>query len=170
MPADQDLIRIFEYALNQEQTGKGFFQAALTRMGWGAAVNAFKQVIEEEEHHILFINNILRGLKQGGPEQIQIEKGIDLPRTDFFDERSKREFSPQVLLESMVPDITVFSMAWLIEKDLSEFYGRMADTVTDQKSKEALKMLSDWEKSHELYFKQFRDKLTDEYSKMPWGG
>jgi len=169
MPADQDLIRIFEYALNQEQTGKGFFQAALTRMGWGAAVNAFKQVIEEEEHHILFINNILRGLKQGGPEQIQIEKGIDLPRTDFFDERSKREFSPQVLLESMVPDITVFSMAWLIEKDLSEFYEKMAGR-TEGKAREALSMLAEWERGHERFFREYREKLTKLYDTMPWGG
>ena len=62
MPADQNLIKIFEYALNQEETGKSFFQASLARMGWGAAVSAFKRVIEEEARHILFINNILRAV------------------------------------------------------------------------------------------------------------
>ena len=66
MPADQNLIKIFEYALNQEETGKSFFQTSLARMGYGAAVSAFKRVIEEEEHHIFFINNVLRELKQGG--------------------------------------------------------------------------------------------------------
>ncbi|NJD55578.1 MAG: hypothetical protein FIA94_04135 [Nitrospirae bacterium] len=169
MPADQNLIRIFEYALNQEQTGKGFFQASLSRMGWGAAVSAFKRVIEEEEHHILFINNILRGLKQGGPDQIQIEKGIALPRTDFFDERSRHEFSQQVLLESMVPDVTVFSMAWLIEKDLSEFYEKMAGQ-TEGRVKEALSMLAGWERGHERFFREYREKLTKLYDTMPWGG
>lgn len=169
MPADQNLIRIFEYALSQEQTGKSFFQASLARMGWGAAVSAFKRVIEEEEHHILFINNILSDLKQGGPDQIQIEKNFALPRTDFFDELSRREFSPQVFLESMVPDVTVFSMAWLIEKDLSEFYEKMAGQ-TEGKAREALSMLAGWERGHERFFREFREKLTGLYDTMPWGG
>ena len=169
MPADQNLIKIFEYALSQEETGKSFFQASLARMGWGAAVTAFKRVLEEEEKHILFINNILRGLKQGGPEQIKLEKDIALPQTNFFDERSRREFSQQVLLESMVPDVTVFSMAWLIEKDLSEFYEKMAGQ-TAGKAQEALSMLAGWERGHERFFREYREKLTKIYDTMPWGG
>ena len=169
MPADQNLIKIFEYALSQEETGKSFFQASLARMGWGAAVTAFKRVLEEEEKHILFINNILRGLKQGGPEQIKLEKDIALPQTNFFDERSRREFSQQVLLESMVPDVTVFSMAWLIEKDLSEFYEKMAGQ-TAGKAQEALSMLAGWERGHERFFREFREQLTKVYDTMPWGG
>lgn len=169
MQVDQNLIRIFEYALNQEETGKSFFQASLERMGYGAAASAFKRVIEEEEHHILFINNVLSGLKQGGPDQIQFEKEIALPRINFFDERSKAEFSQQVLLESMVPDVTVFSMAWLIEKDLSEFYEKMAGR-TEGRAKEALSMLAGWERAHERFFREYREKLTKIYDTMPWGG
>ena len=30
--------------------------------------------------------------------------------------------------------------------------------------------LSRWEKSHEKFFKEYRDKLAEVYSKMPWGG
>jgi rubrerythrin len=169
MPAEQHLIKIFEYALNQEETGKSFFQASLARMGWGAAVTAFKRVIEEEEHHILFINNILRGLKQGGLEQVRLEKDIATPQINFFDERSKKEFSQQVYLESMVPDVTVFSMAWLIEKDLSEFYEKMAGQ-TEGKAQEALSMLAGWERGHERFFREYREKLTKIYDTMPWGG
>lgn len=169
MSAEQKLIRIFEYALNQEETGKSFFQSALSRMGWGAAVSAFKRVIEEEDKHILFINNILRGLRQGGPEQIALEKEIVLPETNFFGDRAKAEFSQQVLLESMVPDLTVFSMAWLIEKDLSEFYEKMAGQ-TEGRAKEALSMLAGWERGHERFFREFREQLTNVYENMPWGG
>jgi len=169
LPVDQNLISIFEYALNQEETGKRFFQASLERMGYGAAVSAFKRVIEEEEHHILFINNVLSGLKQGGPDQIQFETEIALPRINFFDERSTAEFSQQVLLESMVPDVTVFSMACLIEKDLSEFYEKMAGR-TKGRAKEALSMLAGWERAHERFFREYREKLTKIYDTMPWGG
>ena len=69
----------------------------------------------------------------------------------------------------MIPDVTVFNTAWLIEKDLSEFYAKMAQN-TEGKAKEAFIMLSDWEKAHEKFFKEYRDKLSETYSTMPWGG
>jgi len=53
--SNTNLIRVFEYALNQEETGKSFFENSLERMGIGAAVSAFKRLIEEEEKHIEFI-------------------------------------------------------------------------------------------------------------------
>ena len=69
----------------------------------------------------------------------------------------------------MVPEVTIFNTAWLIEKDLSEFYGKMADQ-TRGKTKEALEMLSNWEKGHERLFREYRDKFDEMYSKIPWGG
>jgi rubrerythrin len=167
--ADRDLIRIFEYALNQEETGKSFFQTSLERMGWGAALSAFRRLIDEEQKHIAFIKDILKGLKQGGLEQLQIGKEYDLPQTDFFDERARSEFLQERLYESMVPDITVFSLAWLIERDLSEFYERMA-SQTEGKAREAFALLAGWERGHERFFREYREKLTEIYSKMPWGG
>ena len=55
MSRNQNLIKVFEYALNQEQTGRSFFEISLKRMGVGEAVSAFKRIIEEEEQHIAFI-------------------------------------------------------------------------------------------------------------------
>lgn len=169
MESNENLIRIFEYALNQEETGKSFFQTSLKRMAIGAAVGAFTQLIQEEERHIAFIKEILEGLRRGGPDQLELPKGHDLEPTNYFDERVKSEFLQQRLYESMVPDVTVFSMAWLIEKDLSEFYERMAQQ-TEGKPREALLMLANWEKGHERFFREYRDKLTEIYSKMPWAG
>ncbi len=169
MESNRNLIRIFEYALNQEETGKSFFQTSLQRMGIGDAVSAFTRLIQEEEHHILFIKEILNGLKRGRLDQLQIEMEYDLEPTNYFDERVRSEFLEKRLYESMVPDITVFSVAWLIEKDLSEFYERMA-TQAEGKAREALLMLASWEKGHERFFREYRDKLTEIYSKMPWAG
>jgi len=168
-PMDHNLIKIFEYALNQEETGKSFFETSLQRMGSGAALSAFSRLIKEEEHHILFIRNILEGLKRGSQDQLQIEKDIDLRPEDFFDARAKSEFLQQLLYESMIPDITVFNIAWLIEKDLSEFYEKMANQAAG-KAKEALLMLAEWEKGHERFFREYREKLNEVYSKMTWGG
>ncbi len=169
MTQDIKLIKIFEYALNQEKTGKIFFETSLKRMGVGAALSAFKRLIQEEEKHIAFINRILRDLKEGIEFEITEDDDAGMEDTDFFDARAKSEFLEQCLEGSMVPDVTVFNMAWLIEKDLSEFYERMADQ-TKGDARKALLRLSRWEKSHEKFFRDFRDKLSDVYAKMPWGG
>ena len=169
MSIDKGLIRIFEYALQQEETGKSFFQNSLQRMGWGAAVSAFKHLIKEEEHHIRFIEGILSNLKEGRSFGLPHERDVSLEPTNYFDERAKSEFLQQCLESSMVPEVTIFNTAWLIEKDLSEFYQKMANQAQG-KAKEALEMLSNWEKQHEKFFREYRDKFHDIYSKMPWGG
>ena len=69
----------------------------------------------------------------------------------------------------MVPDVTVFNTAWLIEKDLSEFYANAA-SKTEGSEGEAFAMLARWEKAHERFFREYRDKLSDMYASMPWGG
>ena len=168
MTQNDKLIKIFEYALNQEETGKSFFQASVKRMGIGAAVTAFRRLIEEEKKHIEFINRILKDLKGGG-KLGSINKDSDLETVDFFDARAKSEFLQQCIEGSMVPDVTVFNTAWLIEKDLSEFYENMANQ-TEGEAKEALMMLSHWEKGHEKFFRNYRDKLSEVYANMPWGG
>ena len=142
MPNNENLIEIFEYALNQEETGKAFFEHSLQRMGMGAAISAFRRLIEEEQRHIVFINQILKDLKEGeeiNPSEI---KEVVLEPTDYFDARAKSEFLQQCIEGSMVPDVTVFNTAWLIERDLSEFYANMARN-TEGKAKEAFTMLSE---------------------------
>ena len=169
MVSNEKLIKIFEYALNQEETGMSFFKVSLQRMGVGAAVTAFKRLIEEEAKHIKFINRILKDLREKSEIEPDSIKDVALEPTNYFDERAKSEFLKQCIDGSMIPDVTVFNTAWLIEKDISEFYKKMADQ-TEGKAKKALLMLSDWEKDHEKFFKEYRDKLSEIYSKMPWGG
>ena len=169
MTANRDLIKLFEYALNQEKTGKSFFQQSIERMGMGAAVSAFKRLIEEEEKHIEFISCILKNLKEGSGIELSTIKTGDLEPTNYFDDRAKSEFLHQCIEGSMVPDVTVFNTAWLIEKDLNEFYEKMA-SQTEGSARDAFLMLAKWEKGHERFFREYRDKLSDVYAEMPWGG
>jgi len=169
MATNQNLIKIFEYALYQEETGKSFFQASLNRMGWGAALSAFNQLIKEEEQHIVFIKKILDGLKKGESDEVQIVKDYAMGKTNYFDDRAKSEFLQQQFYETMVPDVTVFNVAWLIEKDLTEFYDKMA-CQTDGAARDALRMLSDWERGHERFFREFRDKANEAYKYPCLGG
>ena len=169
MVTKDNLIKVYEYALNQEQTGMSFFQTSLERMGIGAAVNAFKQLIKEEEKHILFITRIIDNLKRGADLDLAEVQEFVLEPTDYFNERAKSEFLEQCLIGSMVPDVTVFNTAWLIEKDLSEFYANAA-RKTEGPESEAFGMLARWEKAHEKFFKEYRDKTSAIYASMPWGG
>jgi len=166
---NQKVIRIFEYALNQEQTGLSFFQGSLERLGNGAAISAFKRLIDEEGKHVEFISRMLRDLREDREIDLQQVPAVEIEETNYFDERARSEFLEQCVEGSMVPDVTVFNTAWLIEKDLSEFYGRMAEK-TDGKPAQALRMLAAWEKEHERFFREFRDKLSAVYAEMPWGG
>jgi len=169
MAKNSDLISIFEFALNQEYTGKSFFEASIGRMGYGAAVSAFQRLIEEENKHIDFISRILTNLyneqEMDIPEAFTLESEVE----NYFDNRARSEFLQKGITESMVPDVTVFNTAWLIEKDLSDFYGKMAGR-TEGEAKKSLEMLADWESAHERFFREYRDALTEAYSKMPWGG
>lgn len=168
--SDKDnLIKVYQYALNQEQTGMEFFKTSLERLKVGAAITAFKKLIEEEERHIEFISGIIDVLKVKGDIDTAAVKEVVLEPTNYFDSRAKSEFLDTCVMEAMIPDVTVFNMAWLIEKDLSEFYAGAA-RQTDGRAKEAFSMLSHWEKGHEKFFKEFRDRLTETYSQMPWGG
>ena len=169
MAGNERLIKIFEHALQQEFTGRDFFKSSLQRMGWGSAVSAFRRLIEEEEKHIELIEKILADLKKGAPVDIPSPNGTEERGIDPFEERAKKEFFARCLEGSMVPEVTIFNTAWLIEKDLSEFYQQMA-SQTEGKAKEVLMRLSRWEQAHERLFREFRDQFAEMYSKIPWGG
>lgn len=169
MSVQENLIKVFEYALNQEKTGMSFFESSIDRMGIGEAKSAFRTLIGEEEKHIRFISGVLDKLKGGGEIDGEQVKAVTIEPTNYFDQRSKAEFIEQCIQGSMIPDVTVFNVAWLIEKDLSEFYKNAAGQTEGEASK-AFRMLSEWEETHERFFKQFRDRLTATYSNMPWGG
>jgi rubrerythrin len=164
------LVPIFEYALNQEKTGMAFFQASTTRLGDSAAVSAFKKLVEEEQSHIKFISGILTDLRAGGTVTPASLAPFLSSTGNFFEERARTELLERSLESSMVPDMTVFNTAWLIERDISEFYASMAGKASPGESKKAFEMLAAWEKTHERLFRDFRDRLFAEYQAMPWGG
>jgi rubrerythrin len=169
MSVNEKVVKIFEYALNQEKTGMSFFQHSLQRLAVGAAVTAFETLIREEQKHIDFITGIINDLKADREIELSTMKDVIIEPTNYFDDRARSEFLEKCVEGSMVPDVTVFNMAWLIEKDLSEYYAKMAEQ-TQGKAKQALTMLSNWEKEHERFFREYRDKLSDVYANMPWGG
>ena len=163
-----EIRKIYEYALGREHEGRNFFASNAERFSHAAAQGAFKAMAAEEEKHIQFIQSLIDGLDAEG--RTGLETGATLEAEGFFSERAETEMLDQTVVESMVPDLSVLRMAYLIERDFAEFYEMAAGQVEDPAARQALGMLARWERGHEELFKKMHDKAFEQYAGMPWGG
>lgn len=161
-----NLRKIYTYALQREHEGKRFFEQSAERMTHAAVVGAFQRLAREEEKHITFIEGLLEAL---GSDVTSETADVDLEEEAFFSERAASEMLDQTVAESMVPDLSVLRMAYLIERDFVEFYEATAERAEGE-AQEALKKLATWERGHARFFKQLHDTAFEEYAEMPWGG
>jgi rubrerythrin len=166
MKESSQVRRVFEYALAREQQGIAFFQENAGRLNHPAAQGVFKQLVEEERKHAQFIQGLLDQLADTG--KVTLSDALS-EEVDLFSNRADLEQLDQTVYESMVPDVTVLRMAYLIERDFAEFYTRAAEKATGE-VKSALERLAAWEEGHERLFKHLHDTLFDAYMEMPWGG
>jgi rubrerythrin len=162
-----DIRKIYQYALQREHEGKRFFEQNAERLQHAAAAGAFRRLAGEEQKHIDFIEGLLGALDEGQSPVAAIDAVMD--KEEFFSERAASEMLDQTVTESMVPDLPVLRMAYLIERDFAEFYESAAGKATGE-AKEALDMLARWERGHETFFKRLHDTAFEEYAQMPWGG
>jgi rubrerythrin len=158
-----DIRKVLEYALQREYEGKRFFEQNASRLQNAAAVGAFKAIAAEEQRHIEFIQAQLDALAGG------TTPAPELPSAGFFADRADSESIADTVAESMVADLPVLRMAYLIERDFAEFYTQAASKA-EGTAKLTLNMLANWETGHERLFKHMHDKAFENYSGMPWGG
>ena len=162
-----DVRRIYQYALQREHEGRDFFQRNAERMSHAAATEIFNRLADEESKHIRFIESLLAAFASGAEPDASV--ATQLAEGSRFIARAKSEMLEQTVTESMVPDISVLRVAYLIERDFKEFYESAASKAEGDAGK-ALTMLARWEYGHELLFRDLHDKLFEEYAHMPWGG
>jgi len=165
-----NIRKVFEYALQREHEGKAFFENNAERLSNAAATGAFKAIAKEEQRHIEFIQAQLDALdaKEAGKETAK-QAAPKLDETEFFADRADKEMIEQTINEAMVSDLPVLRMAYLIERDFSEFY-HLAASKTEGDAKIVLDMLARWEAGHERLFKRMHDEAFEKYAEMPWGG
>jgi rubrerythrin len=163
-----DVRKVYDYALQREHEGKDFFARNSARFGHAAVVGAFQKMAAEEQKHIDFIQALIDGLDAGSADAMA--QGMQLDAEGFFSQRADAEMLDQTVIESMVPDLSVLRMAYLIERDFAEFYEMAAGRVEGNSARKALEMLARWERGHEELFKKMHDKAFEEYAGMPWGG
>jgi rubrerythrin len=157
--------RIFEYALQREREGHRFFSEKAAAAGHAAVASIFTRLAEEEKTHIAFIEGILARLDQASGSAAPVQDSDQ----SFFSARAASELIEQTTAEAMVPDLPVLRMAWLIERDLADFYRKTAAQVEGE-ARDSLEMLARWEEGHESLFRTLHDRVFAEYAGMPWGG
>lgn len=159
-----NLQKIYEYALQREQEGYQFFKTNADKATHAAAAEVFRKLADEELMHIKYIKNLIESLgDESGASDALLEED------SWFEDRAKKEFLDQTLIESMIPDVSVLRTAYLIEHDLFSFY-EMAAAKSEGRARIAFKQLAKWEHGHEAFFKELHDKVFEEYTQMPWGG
>jgi rubrerythrin len=163
-----DVLKIYEYALSREHEGMNFFSQNARLFSHAAASGVFEALADEEKRHIDFIQSLIDALGLEGATGL--DKGAELEAEGFFSARADSEMLDQTVIESMVPDLSVLRMAYLIERDFAEFYEMAAGRVEDESARKSLQMLARWERGHEKLFKTMHDKAFEEYAGMPWGG
>jgi rubrerythrin len=161
-----NIRRVYEYALQREHEGKNFFESNAQRMSHAAASGIFQQLADEEQKHIEFIESLLRSLEDG---ESGAQASVVLEQEDLFSHRAESEMLDQTVIESMIPDVAILRMAYLIERDFAEFYERSSEQAEGE-AKKALAALARWERGHERLFKDLHDRVFEEYAGMPWGG
>ena len=163
-----DVLKIYNYALQREHEGRDFFRQHAGRFSHAAVSDAFNKLAEEEEKHIHFIQSLIDALD--ADPRSALAAGSQLETAGFFSQRAASEMLDQTVIESMVPDLSVLRMAYLIERDFAEYYEQAAQRVKDEAAKKSLSMLAQWERGHEKLFKEMHDRAFEAYAGMPWGG
>lgn len=163
-----DIRKIYEYALQREYEGKRFFEENAGRLSHAAATGTFKQLAAEEQKHIDFIQSMLDAIDKGNTPNL--EMGEAMQKAGFFSQRAESEMMEQTVSEAMVPDLPILRMAYLIERDFSEFYEMAAQKIPAGPEHDTLVMLANWERTHERLFKHLHDQAFEQYAQMPWGG
>ena len=161
-----NVTKIYEYALQREHEGKSFFETNAGRMSHAAAADIFRRLAAEEQRHIDFIQSMLARLEKGEPTA---DVAPELEPGGRFAQRAEAEMLDQTVIESMVPDVAILRMAYLIERDFAEFYEQAAEQAEGE-AQTALQALARWEHGHERLFKELHDRVFAEYAGMPWGG
>ena len=161
-----NLEKIYAYALQRKREGREFFASSAGRASHAAAAGIFSRLAAEEGKHIAYVQALLDALKTGAHD---VQPDSELMGGGLFAQRAASEALDQTMIESMVPDVTILRVAYLIERDFAEFYEMAAAKATGE-AQDALRRLAQWERGHEKLFKDLHHRIYEEYMEMPWGG
>ncbi|OAA28417.1 Rubrerythrin [Kosmotoga arenicorallina S304] len=155
----EKIRKILEVALNFEKSGQDFYRMNMEKVNQKLAKEIFKYLMNMEASHVKYIQSLIDELKDGKP-LLQLQ--------DYSDEMFEKRLQSQALSESTyksdLADLSIFRMAYLIEKDFVEYYEKAAEKVEDESSKALFITLRDWEKRHAEMIKSLMEKIFEKHS------
>lgn len=157
-----DLQRIFEYTLRREYEGYEFYLQNAARLRHPSAADIFRGLAEEEEAHIVLVKGLVAALEEG--EELP---DVNLEEEGAYAQRTGAELLSEQVVESLVPDVAVLRVAYLIERDLVEYYAAVAER-TDGKVAETFAALAEWERQHESLLDRLHTRVFEQYTGLPW--
>jgi rubrerythrin len=135
-----DVIKLAEQF---EIEGYKFFTSKKQEVKNKSVAEIFESLAQMEKEHFEFIRNLMKSLEEGReiPE-------IPSQSASYFKSRYEGQKISETSPEDDIADLSVLRMAYLIEKDFMEFYGKAAEKETNEKVKSILTILRDWEEGH----------------------
>lgn len=158
-----DLRSIYDYTLRREYEGYEFLLQNAARMQNASAANLLRALAAEEEAHIKHVKALMAALEDATQEA----PALDLEAEGAFAQRTGAELLDAGVLASMMPDVAVLRLAYLIERDMADYYEAMARRL-DGQARETFARLAEWERQHAELFGRLHDTLFREYTGLDW--
>lgn len=159
---------VIRYAMEMEMNGYNFFKSNAEKMNNPGSKALFLQLAEVEKEHYEYLERQLDHYME--EDELDTSPEVFDREENIFVDRADSENLEAGVVESMVPDLTILRMAYLIERDFKEFYTDAYEKAEDEDVKALFKRLATWEEGHEKIFKKEYDKRMEEYMNTPWGG
>lgn len=164
-----DPVKVLELAMEMELNGQEFLEKNADKCQNLQSQTLFEKISKVESDHYNYLKKLIS--KYNG-EKLS-DKDLELPEAladHFFEQKKENENLEQNLEQSMIPDMNILRMAYLIKEDFSQFYLDMAKNIEDDELKPILESFSNWEQQHAKLFKKEYDRLMGLYMNLSWGG
>ncbi|MDY3005645.1 ferritin family protein [Anaerococcus porci] len=162
-------IKVINLAMAMELHGYNFYKDNSIKSRNLQTKAIFEKLSKIELEHYEYLEKLLKKYKDGET----VSEELNLPEDKgeiFFEKRKESENLAQNLEQSMIPDMNVLRMAYLIEEDFRDYYDSMSKKVEDEQLREILSNFAGWEDNHAKIFKDEYDRLMDKYMNISWGG
>ncbi len=140
------LLKVLNQALNVENDGYHFYQAAATRTRDAKGKATFLSMAQDELDHASMLKGLQRAIKDRSefrpPRKGRGKKHVVRSKSPIFSSGFKRKLRGDHF------ELSALRIGQLLERNSMEFYGRYAKIFKHKELKSLLSYLAEWEKDH----------------------
>ena len=139
--------------MSMEKEGKAFFASAAKRLKNTKTQDILLELADWEEKHYQYLRSERDAVAATGTWlSAEPEAGVMGPQNKaatVFGKRGEGQGpEPALPIGELTSDMAILRMAIFIEKDLKEFYVKMAATLVDARGRQRFIALAKWEEEH----------------------